>query len=579
MIVAVLLNAVSLYIHFTTPFLTSTYYASLSALTWLFGIIFFGAAVYALPRPYKTHKNKTEALTRAQKILFISLVFLGLILRLYKLNHFAIYLDEWHWIHEVKNILLGTVKTPFGFIGDMPSNMPAYIHVFFYLITRNIHLTLRLPGVLYSIGTVCFIFLFVREAYNKKAALFSTLLVTTSIWDIHISQQAWPAVNLAPFLISGALYFLYKTIKYTSVRDALLCGVFLGISINLLYISALSAVVVTVFLLCRLLFMPRKIKFLTPFFILYTATFLTMSPTIAKVIRYPELSIARHRQFFQQNVEYARNTTPVGYYLNQIKVTLLNVNYKADKYSTDPMWGVTVEPVVITLSVLGGLYLLVTLRNIASSMVLLNYIVMLIPLVVLFRFTSVWREYATLPAIYIAAALGAHGGLHTAVFVAKTINKKWKNVETLGFVVLIIVYLIQWGYYWHLYYVRVLKKEPVVYETLCKKTAQYIQKNVLQKKLLLLPQPVIPHPYHLCSILLPHLLADYYPYKLYVATGDIPSKKPHILVVFTKDKYGERTQYERIDNFIKSSNNSYVTSIIKIKGAPHLPESIVYYTN
>jgi len=258
---ALILNLYSFYLHSAIDFTTPTTQASIATLTWILSIIFFGVSIFILFPSKKTKNGKDESLSLIEKILLVGILISGLILRIYKLNHLGIQLDEWYWLTNAKGILDGVIRSPFGFIGDQPSNMPAYTVAFFLAIFKNSYLAVRIPGVLYSLLNIILVFAFLKEAFNKKVALLAVFLISFSIWDIHMSQWGWNNVNLNPFLISGTLFFLYKGIKNVSFKHIFFCGIFLGVSLNLLYIAALSTISVAFYFAYQYLINTDKKKF------------------------------------------------------------------------------------------------------------------------------------------------------------------------------------------------------------------------------------------------------------------------------------------------------------------------------
>src|SRR3989304_4775333 len=154
--------------------------------------------------------------------------------------------------------------------------MPASVIAFFLFLFKDSYLAVRLPGVIYSMLTIIIIFSFVKEAWNKKAALLSVLLLSTSIWDIHMSKLGWNNVNLNPFLISGFIFFIYRGFKYLSAKYILLSGIFLGLSINLLYIAVLNIIVAIIYPLYHLVINKKRGVIIFLFLLLMITTFLVI---------------------------------------------------------------------------------------------------------------------------------------------------------------------------------------------------------------------------------------------------------------------------------------------------------------
>ncbi len=91
--------------------------------------------------------------------------------------------------------------------------MSAYPVALFLALLKDGYLAVRLPGIIYSLLALLLIFSFLKEVFNKKVALIGLTLLSTSIWDIHMSQLGWNNVNLNPFLISGTIFFFIEELK------------------------------------------------------------------------------------------------------------------------------------------------------------------------------------------------------------------------------------------------------------------------------------------------------------------------------------------------------------------------------
>lgn len=141
---------------------------------------------------------------------------------------------------------------------------------------------------------------------------------------------------------------------------------------------------------------------------LILTTFAVSSPTIIKIYKYPQQSIARHKNFISENLTYSKHQSGIYYYIEQLKLGLEDFTYKPEKFNIIVLWGITLEPTVFYFLLIGLIY---SFRHILSPqflLIILNYVIMFIPIVVLYRFSSVWREFGFLPTIYILSALGMY---------------------------------------------------------------------------------------------------------------------------------------------------------------------------
>ncbi|OGH24142.1 MAG: hypothetical protein A3B47_04715 [Candidatus Levybacteria bacterium RIFCSPLOWO2_01_FULL_39_24] len=506
---ALILNLYSFYFHSIIDFTAPTNEAFIATLTWLISLILLGISIFILSPSRKTEGNGNNSLTLIEKFFLSIILIFGLILRIYKLNHLGLYLDEWYWLTNARGILDGIIRSPFGFIGDQPSNMPAYIVALFLAIFKNSYLAVRLPGVLYSLLNMILIFSFLKEAFNKRIALTAALLLSTSIWDIHMSQLGWNNVNLNPFLISGTLYFLYMGIKNLSPKCIFFCGIFLGISVNLLYVASLASIATVAYFTFHLVLNKHRRVIFYLFLLLSLTIFLMTSPTVIKINKYPRQSIARHRDFISQNIVNSKNQSVINYYFEQLKLGLTDFEYKQEKFNIVGLWGVTLEPFVFLFFLMGLTYTFLRIAMPQYFLIIANYIIMFIPIVILYRFTSAWREFGFLPTIYITASIGIYAS-HKLIsrFIRFFTSRRQKMHENLIFVIIVAAYFASWYYFYSRYYDNHLKKEPDVYETYCKKIANDIAEKAPPKTLILLPDEI-------CKNLIMISLWNLYSYKGY----------------------------------------------------------------
>lgn len=518
-LLAFLLNLYSLYLHFAIDYLSSSGNASLAFLTWFFSLLIFSISIFIFPSEKKRGDN-LECLMPIEIIVLIFFFIVAIVLRLYKLTHHGLFLDEWYWLKNAQGILEGMIRTPFGFLADYPSNMPAYMTSFFILLLNNNFLALRLPGVLYSLLNILLIFFFLREAVNKKAAIFSVLLLSTSIWDIHMSQLGFLNINISPFLISGSIFFLYRSLKYLSIKNITITGILLGISINLLYVAAISSIlIITYFIIysiVQFILNRNRKKIIYLFLVLMTTTFMVISPTIAKIYKYQPTSIGRHKDLIFENLNYSKNQGRFVYYIDQIKSVFKDFISHEDIYNMT-LWGIILEPAVLFFFLVGFVYSIKYLFHYPFFILLiyLDFFISFIPLVVYYR-SSIWREYGFLPTIYIFSAIGM-------AIIYNIISKVWTLLFTSNknnyfkyfpLTFIIVLYLILWCGYFNLYHERLLQKNTDIYESYCKKTTDYIDQNVPKNSLILLPK-------EMCEGFISIILMDKYQYANYENYQDI----------------------------------------------------------
>ncbi|MBI4226310.1 glycosyltransferase family 39 protein [Candidatus Roizmanbacteria bacterium] len=552
-IFSILLNLYSFLIHGHNDFLNTTQISFIATLIWIVSVLVFGFSIFVL-YPDKNKLNLSDDFNLKEKILMTLIFTIALFLRLYKIDHQGLYLDEWYWLTNARSILDGKINSPFGFIGDQPSNMPAYFVAFLLLIVRDNYLAVRFASLSYSLLTILLLMYFLKDAFNKKIALISMLLISISVWDIHMSRIGWSNVNINPFLISGSIFFLYRGLKQYSKRSIFIAGVFLGISINLLYIASLGVIAAALYFLYHFFFDKKKRTILSLFFLFVLSTFIVSSPTFVKIYRYPRLSIQRHKNFFSENVTLSKNQGGIKYYIIQLQLALKDFNFSKAKYTIIGLWGITIEPIVIISMLIGILYILRFIYKPQHILMFLFFMIMFIPIVILNRFSSIWREYGFLPTIYGFAAIGANAIILKSSQLTDNViflfsKKRFAYLQKLYLTIFVVILMISFIYYFSRYYQNLLKNEPDIYETYCKKTARYISATFPKSTLILLPN-------ELCNNLISAVLSKEYPTDQYESYNDIRKHSPKNVVI------------------VRIADSGYTNKFIKQNPSPIFEENI-----
>lgn len=534
------LNIYSIYLHLTIDFFANTPSTLTATNFWLISVILLSLSIIIIPSIKPAKKTRSIALNLYEKLLLVIILLFALILRLYRLNFIPFCLDEWYGLTAAIGILDGIVKTPFYYVGDFPTNIPAYPAAFFLLFIKNAYLAVRLPNVIFSILNIIVIFFFLKDAINKKTAFFSAILLSTSIWDIHVTQRGYLSLGLSLFLISGALFFMYRALKYYSSRDMLITGIFLGISINTLYIPALISIIVFIYLIIKLITDKNHKKNLFLSFILLITTFVVISPTLVKIYKYPEISIGRHKNWTMQNLQSAGDKGGLAFYFDQFKLRLNDITtYQENKYNLYGLWGVTLEPPVIILLISGLLYSLIHIFSSLYFILLLDFLIMFVPVVVIYHAESWWREIVLLPVIYIISAIGAAFIFNVIIFLLNLlpIFRKKTSLNIPIFVLMIFIYFISWTRYYSVFQNLYSQTRTDIYENYCKRTADYIERNIPNNRLILLPQ-------EMCKELISIALLDKY-------------------------KYGSYDSYQELENYLRTTND---VTVVKISGTDRSSE-------
>lgn len=266
---------------------------------------------------------------------------------------------------------------------------------------------MRLTGVIYSLLTIVFVFLFLKETLGKGAAVVGAGFIALSPWDIHESNLAWNNVSPNPMLVSVTLLLLYHVyVNRATIRTFFGLALMVSLSLHLLYAAALL-IIPTVCVLAIYLFRKYSSSKMRQVLLFCIFMAVCLSPIFAKIKQNPEQSIGRHEDFLKQNVSRSGETRSIiDYYVSQFSMLKEDFQVGENKFHVQGLWGITLSPLIQLLTMMGFLLcLLQVLRKNENSfwviILLTLFMLLFIPFVVLYRITSVWRSYAILPVVYM----------------------------------------------------------------------------------------------------------------------------------------------------------------------------------
>ncbi len=215
-------------------------------------------------------------------MIFVILIFAS-ILRLINLNQ-CLWLDE-----AVQAI---TAQKSFGYIfqeisGDFHPPLYHFLMHFWVRIFGSSEVILRLPSVLFGVGTVFIVYKIAMHMHLKNVAILVAVFLATAPFHIYYSQEA-RMYSLAAFLTAGSFYFFLRILEDDKrwLRDRRGVGYFLGYFLFTLlalytdYYAFLVLLVQCIFLLTR-----KRYKFLllnTFFLILFYLPWVPMFMTQVK---------------------------------------------------------------------------------------------------------------------------------------------------------------------------------------------------------------------------------------------------------------------------------------------------------
>jgi len=504
--VAIVTNLYSLYLHFSTDFLVPTDKSRLAASLWAISVLMGGISAwlysYTTTKSQKTTKKQSilSHIKQSGRALFTSQTFrflfpvliLAFILRIIFIMKNGFYLDEWYWLDGAKSILNGSVISPFGYVGDFPSNLPAYPVALMLAITKNPMLSVRLVGVIFSLITIIFVYELLKNLSGIKPAVAGSFLLAVSAWDIHMSNLGYPAAYINPMLASGALLLLHKikTDKYT-ILTLFTLALLLAISVHLLYIAT-PLIISAALVLAIHWFRKHGTTKVTQALLFSTFFLICLSPLFAKLYKYPQQSIGRHKDLFQQNITLSEQSkSPLIYYADQIGLIYNDYISGESNFSSGALWGITIDPAIQVLCILGLLILIIQLIRRKDDpfwlvIIFTFFILLLIPLVVIYRTGSAWRAYIILPMLYLFATYSITQAAEFLKYVTKSpqiIN--WLQKYSLAAFVLLYIFIC---IPWFINFSKVYATRGPRYEnTICQNAADLIDSKISKGSTILMP--------------------------------------------------------------------------------------------
>lgn len=134
------------------------------------------------------------------------ILFVGLILRVISLNQSL-------WLDEATTALAAKLSLVDLFTKFLPGDFhpPLYYLILKYwtALFGYSEISLRIPSIIFGLGTIYLTFLIGKKLFDKKIALAASALLATSGLAIYYSQEA-RMYSLAAFLVTAAIYAFIK---------------------------------------------------------------------------------------------------------------------------------------------------------------------------------------------------------------------------------------------------------------------------------------------------------------------------------------------------------------------------------
>lgn len=154
------------------------------------------------------------------KYILVILVFLtAVFFRVTNLNLIAFQYDEATTLSHIVRFYSHPYFIDIGMLSSIRiNNFPLfdYVVIIMAFVSRDPMFLSFMIGLINSLLIACF-FLYIRNFFNQRVALFSSLLLATSPWAILFSRKLWAQDTLMFFLIPG-LFFLCRLIFRRETR-------------------------------------------------------------------------------------------------------------------------------------------------------------------------------------------------------------------------------------------------------------------------------------------------------------------------------------------------------------------------
>jgi hypothetical protein len=504
---AISINFVAIYYQSLVFFSSATDNARFATLFWAFSVGLAGLSA----RFFAAHSLKANTEARERGTLHVSsfrslrdivfnknflslfaILLLAFVIRVIPIMNRGLQLDEWYWLDSAKYVLKGMVVSPFAFVGDFPTSLPAYPVAYLLLIVRNPLVAVRLIGVIYSLIAIYLVYFFVKKTLGNIAALCGALLMTFSVWDIHASGLGYLNVNISPMLVAAILFLLYQIWEQKHTFWTLFILAFLvSMCIHLLYVQTFLAVPVGLVLLIHWIKRNngKRAKEIVLFALFF---FISMSPIIERLIQYPD-TIARHSEYLQQNLNLSGEAkTPLAYYWDQIILLRTDYTMGEHDFGRQGLWGITLDPLVQALSMIGILLIVIQVARKKRDpfwlvVVFMFCVQLLVPFVLLYRTASIWRAQPIFPLVYLFTVFALVEFSCFMKWIAQWILTNQKGLFTVFMTVnLALYFMINLTWFDH-FFSGYAKAEDTYENTTCHMAAKMIAQNVPKYSVIYIP--------------------------------------------------------------------------------------------
>ena len=170
-----------------------------------------------------------------QLLLLLAVLAIASFFRLYKIDTIPRGLNHdsaWNGLHAINTTpVVAYFNAPYALAAWGRETLFHELIAVFQWFLGPTQLAIQLAAVTVGIATVAVFYLLLRRLFDTRLALIATFLLGVSGWHVTMSRTGWRNI-LVPLLVALVFYFLVRAIQEQKLRDFVLAGLALGLSLN-----------------------------------------------------------------------------------------------------------------------------------------------------------------------------------------------------------------------------------------------------------------------------------------------------------------------------------------------------------
>lgn len=160
---------------------------------------------------FNNHRFQLED-TWVRRSLFLLILALGIILRLYQWNSYSFWYDEVNWLMTSPGKLLVSLK---GAVAIFKPPLLRFL-IYFWSYVGKDEFTLRLIPFVFSILSILYIYKVGKILFDEKIGLIAAFLLALSPFHIYYSQEL-THYTLTTFLALCSIYYLFHSLEKNNI--------------------------------------------------------------------------------------------------------------------------------------------------------------------------------------------------------------------------------------------------------------------------------------------------------------------------------------------------------------------------